>query len=66
MAGMALPSDKRAVRAALAAAEGDRERVKALERAIRTHYRRVHAGNWGADDELWAVLGLEAKAEAIG
>jgi hypothetical protein len=59
-------SEKQAARAALEASQRDRDRVTELERAIREHYHQVHARNWGADDDLWAVVGLEANPEVIG
>lgn len=35
-----------------------------LEEAIREHYRQVvHHENWGADDDLWAVLNLRRPRE---
>jgi hypothetical protein len=42
------------------------ERADRLERAIKEHYRQVHASNWGADDDLWAEVGLVADAGRIG
>jgi hypothetical protein len=42
------------------------DNADALKRAIKRHYNQVHAHNWGADDELWAVVGLEADPEVIG
>lgn len=57
---------EKAARSAIAAAEKQRARADRLEGAIREHHQQVHAGNWGHDDELWAVVGLEADSEVIG
>ena len=46
--------------------DAHKQRADTLEGAIREHYRQVHAGNWGYDDELWALVGLEADPEVIG
>jgi len=62
--------DMKALRAILVQSEKretkQRERADRLERAIKEHYRQVCAGNWGHDDELWAMVGLEADPEVIG
>lgn len=59
-------ADQRTARTALEQVDKHQARVAELERAIRDHHYQAHAGNWGADDDLWAVVGLEADAEVIG
>ena len=59
-------ADQKATREALALADQHRSRATALERAIRKHYEQCKAGNWGYDDELWAMVGLEADPEEMG
>jgi hypothetical protein len=62
--------DMKALRAILVQSEKretkQRERADRLERAIKEHYRQVHAGNWGHDDELWTAVGLVADETVIG
>jgi hypothetical protein len=66
----AVKADMKALRAILIQSEKretkQRERADRLERAIKEHYRQVHAGNWGHDDELWAAVGLVADETVIG
>ena len=58
--------DQKATRGALEQVEKHKTEAARLKDSIRKHHRQVHAGNWGADDELWATLGLEADPEVIG
>lgn len=61
-----LSADQRALRAALAQADKYKKRASELESAIRQHFKQVHAGNWGYDDDLWSKVGLLADPEVLG
>lgn len=59
-------TDQEATRAALVQLEKVKGEKTRLRDAIASHYREVHRGNWGVDDELWASVGLVADPDVIG
>lgn len=59
-------ADQQATRVALAQADKYKAKAQKLEGAIAEHFKQVHLGNWGHDDELWAAVGLVADPEVLG
>lgn len=58
--------DQETLRVVLAQAERNKAEALRLKHAIADHYKELHKGNWGADDELWASIGLVADHTVIG
>jgi hypothetical protein len=58
--------DRQAAIAAGHQADKYKAEAQRLQGAIVAHFKEIHKHNWGADDDLWAAIGLVADPEVVG